>query len=72
MKPITRQEKRILELIGMGYSTRKIAVALEISFHTVQSYRRSLLKKYGAANSAELVRLAIVGNDLERLNPDLE
>ena len=64
MKPITKQEKSILELIGHGFSTKKIAGVLKISFHTVQTHRRSLLKKFDAANSAELVRKAIEGNSI--------
>jgi DNA-binding CsgD family transcriptional regulator len=59
MRSITPQEKSILELISQGLSTRKIAQILAISFHTVQSHRRSLLKKYDARNSAELVKKAI-------------
>ena len=59
MKSITPQEKSILELISQGLSTRKIANVLNISFHTVQSHRRSLLKKYDANNSAELVKKAL-------------
>ncbi len=68
MKPITPQEKSILELIGQGFSTRKIAQVLKISFHTVQSHRRSLLNKFGASNSAELIRKALETNDRETFN----
>jgi two-component system nitrate/nitrite response regulator NarL len=76
MKPITPQEKSILELIGQGLSTRKIAQVLKISFHTVQSHRRSLLNKFDAANSAELIRKTIEANNRETfddnlLNPEL-
>ena len=58
MKPITFRERDILKLIAQGMSTRQIAEALHISFHTVQTHRKSLLKKYDAANSAELVSKA--------------
>ena len=71
MKNITPQEKSILELIGQGFSTRKIAAALNISFHTVQTYRRSLLKKFDAGNSAELVRKALSRDDQKDYNEDL-
>jgi len=71
MKPLSRQEKSILELIGQGYSTRKIAHALEISFHTVQSHRRALLIKFDAINSAELVRKALESNGLRPDNESL-
>ncbi len=71
MKPITPQEKSILELIGQGFSTRKIAQVLKISFHTVQSHRRSLLKKFDAGNSAELIRKALEASDRETINDNL-
>jgi DNA-binding CsgD family transcriptional regulator len=61
MKEITPQEKSILDLIGQGLSTRQIAGMMNISFHTVQAHRRSLLKKFDANNSAELIRKSIVG-----------
>ncbi len=58
MKPITSREKDILQLIAQGMSTRQIADVLHMSFHTVQTHRKSLLKKYDVANSAELVSKA--------------
>ena len=67
MKAITSQERSILELIGQGYSTRQIALALRISFHTVQTYRRSLLTKFDARNSAELVRKALQGDSTDSI-----
>mgnify|MGYP003423059320 CR=1 FL=1 len=60
----TPQERNILELIGKGYSTRQIALLLNISFHTVQSHRKNLLNKYNASNSAELILKASRANDL--------
>jgi DNA-binding NarL/FixJ family response regulator len=58
MKPVTPQEKRILELIAQGLTTKDIAGLLEISFHTVQVYRKSLLRKFDANNAAELTKKA--------------
>ena len=59
MKSLTSQEKKILELIGQGNSSARIASALQISTHTVESHRKSLLAKFDAKNGAELVRKAI-------------
>ena len=59
MKPLTPQETRILELIGQGHSSNEIGYALNISTHTVETHRKSLLVKMQARNSAELVRKAI-------------
>jgi len=68
MKPATPQEKNVLELIARGLTTKQIAAVLQISFHTVQAHRKSLLKKYDANNSAELIKKASDGFALE--NPD--
>lgn len=59
MKSITHQEKKILDLIGRGYTTARIGQALAISAHTVESHRKNLLIKLSARNAAELVRKAI-------------
>jgi DNA-binding CsgD family transcriptional regulator len=59
MKPITNMEKKILEMISNGFSTREVAVTLTISKHTVESHRKSLLQKFDAKNSAELVKKAL-------------
>jgi DNA-binding CsgD family transcriptional regulator len=64
MKPITVQERRILKLIGQGYSTMQIAVKLSISKHTVESHRKNLLAKFDAKNAAELILKAIQTKDL--------
>ncbi len=59
MKSITPTESKILEMIAEGFSTPDVATALAMSKFTVLSHRRSLLKKFGVKNSAELVRKAI-------------
>lgn len=58
MKPITAQEKRVLELVSYGYSSVEIANTLGVSAHTVESHRKSLLNKMEAKNTAELMRKA--------------
>lgn len=70
LKPITRQEKKILELISQGYSTSIIAHTISISPHTVESHRKSLLLKFGAKNAAELIRLAISERVIQTHLPD--
>ncbi|MBL7850924.1 MAG: helix-turn-helix transcriptional regulator [Cyclobacteriaceae bacterium] len=58
MKPLTAQEKRVLELVSQGLSSIEIAQALGVSAHTVDSHRKNLLVKMSARNSADLVRRA--------------
>jgi two-component system response regulator NreC len=64
MKPLTPTEKTILDLVGQGMSTIQIAFALDKTEHTVEFYRRSLLAKFDAKNSAEMVKKAIYANAL--------
>jgi DNA-binding CsgD family transcriptional regulator len=52
-------ERRILKLIGDGYSTHQIAQAIGVNLHLVYRYRRSLLAKSDARNSAELILKAV-------------
>lgn len=58
MKPLTAQEKRVLELVSRGLSSVEIAQSLGVSAHTVESHRKNLLIKMQARNSADLVRRA--------------
>jgi len=60
MKLITPREDDVLKLIGEGFSTRRIADLLNISINTVQTHRRSLLKKFNAANSAQLIQKSML------------
>jgi len=55
---ITPREKEIMLLLAHGYSSRKIAVELDISFHTVESFRKKLLHKFNVKTTVEMVLLA--------------
>ena len=68
MKPITPRERKILELIGQGYSSGQIADSLGISAHTVDGHRKKLLLKFNVKNAAQLVQKAIQTNDLDVLS----
>jgi DNA-binding CsgD family transcriptional regulator len=72
MKALTPKEKSVLDFIGKGFSTRQIALELNISYNTVQTHRRSLLKKFDANNSAQLIRMSLTpdlnGNEPNQLN----
>ena len=64
MKKLTPKEQEILELIGKGYSSNQIAFVQQISQHTVETHRKSLLAKFNAKNAAELVVKAIQNKSL--------
>ncbi len=52
---MTPKEKQILVLLSSGHTTKQISLRLEISFHTVESHRKHLIKKFDAKNSVELL-----------------
>jgi len=54
----TGKEKEVLALISVGLTTKEIAGKLNISYHTVETHRKNLLRKSEAKNSAQLVQLA--------------
>ena len=72
MKAVTPTEWKILKLVSTGHSTNEVASLLSISRHTVLSHRRSLLLKFDASNSADLVRKAMERKGSEVWNPDTE
>jgi len=53
---LTPRERMILAEIVRGNSSKEVARAFGISPRTVEFHRANLLKKFGAKNTAELVR----------------
>jgi DNA-binding NarL/FixJ family response regulator len=56
---IGKREKEVLELIKDGLTNSEIAQKLILSQHTVDTYRKSLLTKLNARNTAELIKIAL-------------
>lgn len=56
---ITDRELQILRLVVAGQTSPQIAQTLSLSAETIKWYRKRLLAKFQAENTAELVRLAI-------------
>jgi two-component system invasion response regulator UvrY len=56
---LTEQEKKVLTLVTKELSTVEIAEKMHISPHTVESYRKKLLKKLNVKNSVGLAMYAI-------------
>ena len=61
---VTPREQEVVHLLAKGLSSKKIAVQLGISFHTVESYRKHLLQKFNAKTTVEMVLKA--GNVLPK------
>jgi DNA-binding CsgD family transcriptional regulator len=53
---LTPTERLVLAEVVRGCTSKEVARALEISPRTVEFHRANLLKKFGAKNTAELVR----------------
>lgn len=54
---LSEAERRVLPRLAAGRTDREIAHALCLSPHTVKSHARSILRKLGAGDRAELARL---------------
>jgi DNA-binding NarL/FixJ family response regulator len=55
---LSSQELAILNRVTEGQTTAEIGKAMGISPLTVKTHRKNLMRKFGVANAAELVRLA--------------
>ncbi len=55
---LTRQEKKIIELVGCGARNKEIASNLNISSHTVKTHLSSIFRKTQSRNRVELLRWA--------------
>lgn len=55
---LSDRELNVLQLLGVGMSTREIATELNLSVKTVETYRENLKTKLGISDSAELTRYA--------------
>ena len=58
---LTRREKDLLKLITEGFTNDEIAEKLFLGSETIKSYRKNLLFKLNARNTAMLVRMALEG-----------
>jgi len=56
---ISNREREILSFVKNGFSTKEIAEKLELSVNTIHTYRKNLMSKLNARNTAELVRIAM-------------
>ena len=63
---LTPRERQVLNHIGRGLTTRQIAAELNLSVHTIDTYRGRIKKKLEISNSAELAIYAVRWVDAER------
>lgn len=55
---LTQRERCILRHISEGLTSRQIADKLCLANDTIRDYRESLIKKFGAKNSVNLIKIA--------------
>ena len=55
---LTRQEKRIIQLVAEGARNKEIALTLNISAHTVKAHMSAIFRKTQSRNRVELLRWA--------------
>ena len=56
---LSKREIEVLELIGKGFGSRKIANVLNISFHTVNTHRANIIRSLEASNAIEAYNKAV-------------
>jgi DNA-binding CsgD family transcriptional regulator len=52
---LSKREAEVLNLIGLGFTNKKISDALFLSEHTVKDHLKNIMKKLGAGSRAEVV-----------------
>jgi len=55
---ISSREQEVLHLVAQEYSTKEIGDILYVSYETVHTHRKNLLRKLRAKNAAGLIRIA--------------
>ena len=55
---VTSREKEVLQLVSDGLSDKQVADRLHISTYTAINHRKNLIAKYGAKNTAQLIKEA--------------
>ena len=53
---LTPREREVMKLLAVGKSSKAIAAALRISVRTVESHRRTVLRKLEVSSAAQLAR----------------
>ena len=57
-KRLTPRERQVLNLIREGCSNKEGGSRMQISYRTFESHRAEIMRKFGARNAADLIRLS--------------
>ena len=69
-KLLTPREQEVLRLVSRGYSNKEGAVLMKISHRTFECHRAEVMRKLGARNAAELVRLVMLNGTAHCDSPE--
>jgi DNA-binding NarL/FixJ family response regulator len=58
---LTAREREVLTLINAGWSNKEGAHRLQISIRTFEAHRAQIMRKLGARNAVDLVRISCIG-----------
>jgi len=59
VESLSDRELEVMSMIGQGLATREIAERLDLSIHTIETYREKIKVKLNLKNAAELWRFAV-------------
>lgn len=63
MNNLTPREKEVMRMIIDGKSNKEMARIIDISPRTIEVHRGNVMRKSGAKNAADLVRMAMESRD---------
>jgi FixJ family two-component response regulator len=58
-EPLTRREREVLEQFASGASNKEAGRHLGISPRTIEDHRANIMKKLGARNATDLIRMVL-------------
>ncbi len=61
-EPLTRREREVLEQFASGASNKEAGRELGISPRTIEDHRANIMKKLGARNAADLIRIVMTAS----------
>src|SRR6202044_2142004 len=61
-EPLTRREREVLEQFVSGASNKEAGRQLGISPRTIEDHRANIMKKLGARNAADLIRIVMTAS----------
>ncbi len=65
---LSPRELQVMRLVAEGKTSKEIATLLDLGLQTVRSYRKTMMKKLGVTNVAELTQIALASG-LTRFAP---